>query len=55
MGWAFGVTIGFAIISAILAAFLSQVNGTPIVGNFIASIVEAIIKSLSIRSLTLPQ
>ncbi|OGM59925.1 hypothetical protein A3A75_02600 [Candidatus Woesebacteria bacterium RIFCSPLOWO2_01_FULL_39_10] len=50
LGWSFGVTFGFLIISFLLIAVLRQLGGLPLVGNFIASIVEATISQLSIQT-----
>ena len=41
LGWAIGVTVGFVTISTILAIILSMLGGLPLVGNWIANIVEA--------------
>jgi hypothetical protein len=41
IGWAFGVTIGFVIISILLAILLQALGGLPLIGNWFASIVEA--------------
>lgn len=40
-GWAMGVTLGFAIITIILGFALRSLGGTPVVGGWIANIVEA--------------
>jgi len=48
--WAIGVTIGFAFISTVLVFALSQAGGIPVIGNFIANIVEATQHSLLRRS-----
>lgn len=40
LGWAFGVTIGFVIISTIIVAVLRSLGGLPLIGAWIASIVE---------------
>jgi len=50
LGWAFGVTIGFVIISTILVVILRNLGGLPVVGNWIASIVEATQKQLTRRA-----
>jgi hypothetical protein len=41
LGWAFGVTIGFVILSTLLVIFLKFLGGLPLVGSGIASVVEA--------------
>jgi len=50
IGWAFGATIGFAIVSTLLVIFLSKAGGVPLVGSWIARIVEATLQQLSFRS-----
>lgn len=40
LGWAVGVTIGFVILSTILVVFLKFLGGLPLIGSWIASIVE---------------
>lgn len=51
LGWSFGVTVGFAIISTILVLVLSTLGGLPLIGDWIASIVEATNNSLLKRSI----
>jgi hypothetical protein len=41
IGWAFGVTVGFVIISSILVIILQMLGGLPLVGSWIAGIVKA--------------
>ncbi len=41
MGWAFGVTVGFVVISIVVVNFLKLLGGLPVVGVFIANIVDA--------------
>jgi len=41
LGWAVGVTVGFVILSTILVMFLKFLGGLPLIGSWIASIVEA--------------
>jgi len=50
IGWAFGVTIGFVIISTILVFVLKNLGGLPFIGSWIASIVEATQESLLKRT-----
>lgn len=38
--WSFGVTIGFVIISTVVVAVLSRFDTLPVIGNFVANIVE---------------
>ena len=55
IGWAFGATIGFAIISTILVFILNRIGATPILGGWIARIVESTLQQLSVRTPVLPQ
>jgi|SRR3989344_2259423 len=40
VGWAFGVTVGFVIISTVLVFTLKALGGLPLIGSWIASIVN---------------
>ena len=40
IGWAFGVTIGFVLISTLIVFILNLLGGLPLIGNWIAGIVE---------------
>lgn len=55
VGWAFGATIGFAIISTILVFFLRSVGGIPLIGSWIATIVDATLQQLTQRTPIFPQ
>jgi hypothetical protein len=55
IGWAFGVTIGFVIISTILIFVLRSLGGLPVIGAWIASIVEATLSQLAKRTPVFPQ
>jgi hypothetical protein len=50
IGWAFGVTIGFVIISTLLVVMFNVLGGTPLMGSWIANIVEATQQQLMKRS-----
>ena len=41
LGWAFGVTIGFVIVSIVALSLLRSAGGIPVIGNMIANVVEA--------------
>lgn len=41
MGWALGVTVGLVVISSLLVVLLNYLGGVPIIGKWIAGIVEA--------------
>jgi hypothetical protein len=55
IGWAFGVTIGFVIISTILVLVLRSLGGLPVIGGWVASIVEATLSQLAKRTPVFPQ
>lgn len=40
IGWAFGVTIGFVVVSTLLVFIFSRLGGLPLVGNWIADLVQ---------------
>ncbi len=55
IGWAFGVTIGFVLVSTILVFVLDLLGGLPLIGDGIASIVQETQQSLLKRSPIIPQ
>jgi len=55
VGWAFGATFGFALVSTILVVILRQFGGIPLIGSFFANIVEATLKQLTTRTPIFPQ
>jgi len=50
IGWAVGVTIGFVIISSLLIFILQRAGGLPLIGDFLASLVEATLNQLYKRT-----
>ena len=40
VGWAFGVTVGFVIISSLLVIILNFLGGLPLIGSWVANLVE---------------
>lgn len=50
LGWAAGVTIGFALVSTIVVVLLNRLGGLPVVGSFFADIVDATTSQLSGRT-----
>jgi len=50
LGWSFGVTIGFVLISTIIVSSLRIAGGLPLVGEWIAGIVTATQESLIRRN-----
>lgn len=49
IAWALGTTVGFAIVFAIITFVFNILGGLPVIGGFIASIVEATNKVLEAR------
>lgn len=54
IGWSFGATVGFAIISTILVLILRQLGGLPVIGDWLASVVQATTEALIKRTPILP-
>ncbi len=50
IGWAAGVTVGFVIVSTIIVWILNALGGLPVVGGWIADIVEATQAQLARRT-----
>ncbi|HUD09550.1 MAG TPA: DUF5665 domain-containing protein [Patescibacteria group bacterium] len=44
IAWALGVTIGLALIVAILTLILKNINLIPVVGNFVADVIKFVIQ-----------
>lgn len=55
IGWSFGVTVGFVIISSVLVLVLRSLGGLPLIGSWIATVVEATQSQLIRRTLIIPQ
>ena len=55
IGWAVGVTIGFALVSALLILITRALGGLPSLGDFFASVVESTQESLLKRNPLIPQ
>jgi hypothetical protein len=55
IAWSFGVTIGFVFISTVVVFIFKQAGGLPLIGNFVASIVEATQEQLVKRTPLFPQ
>lgn len=47
--WSLGATIGFALVSTIFVVLLSSINTVPIIGNFVAQVVEQTERNLENR------
>ena len=54
VGWAFGATVGFVIVSTLLVYILSKAGGIPLIGGLIATIVDATMQQLSTRTPIIP-
>jgi len=52
--WAIGVTLGFAFVSVVLVTILSKAGGLPVIGGWIANIVEATQSSLVTKTPVVP-
>ena len=50
IGWAFGITFGFLLITILLGYLLKGLGGLPLVGNWLASIVETTLDQLAARA-----
>lgn len=55
VGWSFGVSIGFVLVSTLLVVVFNTLGGLPLVGKGIASIVEVTQESLLTRSIVAPR
>lgn len=49
IAWGLGATIGFAFVITLLTFLLNQIGGLPLVGEWIANIVDATNRSLQAR------
>lgn len=54
ISWAFGATVGFVLVSTIMVFILSRAGGLPLVGSFIASVVQSTLEQLYTRTPILP-
>lgn len=50
LGWALGVTIGFAIVSIIIIFLVNRAGGIPLIGDWIAKVVESTQTQLELRN-----
>lgn len=50
IGWAFGVTIGFVLISTLLVYLFNLLGDLPFIGHFFANIVQSTLEQLQKRS-----
>ncbi len=55
IGWAFGVTIGFVLVSTILVLVFRTLGGLPLIGSWIADIVQETQIQLLKRTPIIPQ
>lgn len=54
LGWAFGVTVGFAIISTLIVFFLSRLQALPWIGEKLEPVLERTESTLEKRSPIVP-
>lgn len=54
IGWAIGVTFGFALISILIVGLFDKAGGVPLVGNWIAQVVDETLQNLQNRNPYLP-
>lgn len=47
IAWSLGVTVGIAILAYILSNVVSAVGGVPLIGDWIARVVEATLQALN--------
>jgi hypothetical protein len=50
IGWSVGVTLGFAAVSTVIVFVLGNLGGLPIVGGFLADIVDATTAQLQVKT-----
>lgn len=50
LGWAIGVTIGFALISIVIITLVDRTSVVPVIGDFITQVVEYTESQLEYRS-----
>lgn len=41
IGWAFGITVGFVLVSSVFLTLLNKTGGLPIIGGRIADVVQS--------------
>lgn len=49
-GWVFGMTVGFTLLFSLLSFILGKLGGLPLVGEFVASLIEVTKNALTYRS-----
>ena len=49
IAWGIGASIGLSLIFTIATTILKWIGGLPIIGNFLADVIEATVKALEIR------
>lgn len=50
LSWAFGVTFGFTVVSAIVVLLINRAGGIPVIGEFLARVVAATVSQLDLRT-----
>jgi hypothetical protein len=49
IGWAVGVTLGFALLAYFLGFLFHRLGGIPLIGNWLAGLVEATNQALEVK------
>ena len=55
VGWAFGVTLGFILVSALIWFIVNRLGGIPFVANQLAPLLESASESTYTRTPTIPE
>jgi len=50
LGWAFGATIGFLIISSVLVFVLRALGGLPLIGRYLTPVIQSTENQLELRT-----
>lgn len=50
IGWALGMSVGFALLVYLITSILSALGGIPLIGTFFADIINTTLEALSTKS-----
>ena len=50
VGWAFGITVGFVLVSSLFLSILGRAGGLPLIGEWIADAVQSANQALEITN-----
>ena len=53
MGWAFGMTVGFAFLAYIISLILCAIGGVPLIGTFFANVINQTQDALNSKTPTI--